>query len=72
MKGSKVVNSKERSRKVDLDSLPLEDFQRISEELSSQIRIICDQACEKANHLINPYGLKVQMNFTVLETQPPE
>lgn len=64
-----MVNSRARNRKVDVEKLSNEDAQRISDELGNRLKKISDDACAQANLLVNPYGLKVLMQFAV---QPKE
>lgn len=56
-----MLSSQERSRRVDLDALPREDFQRIQEEINEKLTEIYTNACLEANRLLAPYGLKAKI-----------
>lgn len=54
-----------RERKVDLTKLSREEFNRLELQLGERVRQICDEACEKANKLLNIYGLKTKMQIVI-------
>lgn len=56
-----MLDSPVRSRRVDLDALSPEDFQRIRTELNEKLAQIYAEACVEANRLLIPYGLKARI-----------
>lgn len=65
-----MINSKKRQRKVNLDSLSEADLTRVTNDLSEKLRAIVDEACAKANTLVDPYGAKVLMRFQIEPKTP--
>ena len=59
-----MVKLRERQRKVDIESMPEDQFNAIMDQLSEKFREIIDEACGKANKVAEPYGFKVKMQFT--------
>ena len=44
-----MVKLRERQRKVDIESMPEDQFNAIMDQLSEKFREIIDEACGKAN-----------------------
>lgn len=55
----------QRERKVDLNSLSAEEADRLSKSMGDKMRLICDEAVEKANKILNIYNLKCKMAFQI-------
>jgi len=59
-----VVN---RKRSFDINKLNTEEAEQLSTDLGAKVREICDEACEKANKILNIYGMKAQMQIVINE-----
>lgn len=57
--------SKTRQRKVDINSMTLEQVDDISIQLGTKIKDICQEAVEKANKLLSVYGLSAKMSISL-------
>jgi hypothetical protein len=60
-----MEDSHNRKRSFNIDKLTPEEADRIGADLGDKVRELVDQACEKANKLLNIYGMKVQMQFVI-------
>jgi hypothetical protein len=56
----------ERKRSLDINKLGSEDADRISGEIGTKVRGICDDAVAKANELLNIYGMKAMMQIAIV------
>jgi uncharacterized protein (UPF0210 family) len=56
---------KDRERKVDLSKFSSEEIQELSKNVGNKIRLICDEAVEKANKIANIYGMKTMMQIAI-------
>lgn len=55
----------ERERKIDLSNKTPEEVDAITVQLGEKVRQICDEAVEKANRLLNVYGMSAMMQIVV-------
>lgn len=55
-----------RKRSLDINKLAAEDAERISNQIGSEVRSICDEAVAKANELLNIYGMKAMMQIAIM------
>jgi phage-related minor tail protein len=55
----------DRVRKVDIEQLTEEQVSELTIEMSKIINSIVDEACAKANSLLNIYGLETQMQIVI-------
>lgn len=56
---------KERERKVDISKMSQEQVESISQQVGDKVRQICDEACEKANKILNIYGMNAKMQIVI-------
>jgi len=65
------MNLKERERKVDLNLMSAPEIDVLSIQLGNKMREICDEAAQKANALLNIYGMnaKIAIAFDTLPDQ---
>lgn len=66
-----------RKRSLDINKLAREDAERISDQIGAEVRKIEDEAIEKANELLNIYGMKAMMQIViqakdVIQVQPAQ
>lgn len=54
-----------RKRSIDINKLAPSDADRISAAIGDEVRKICDEAVNKANDLLNIYGMKAQMEIVI-------
>jgi hypothetical protein len=61
----------DRSRKVDLESLSVEQVDQLSNQIGSKLREIIEQAALEANRIANVYGMQVKLavQFSPLEEE---
>lgn len=59
------MQTTQRKRSIDINKLAAEDAVRISDQIGSEVRKICDDACVQANTLLNIYGMKAQMQIVI-------
>ena len=55
----------DRKRQVDVDKLNEEQLQQLIDKLGSKVRGMVDETCERANKLLNVYGLQVKMEVVI-------
>lgn len=55
----------DRERKVDLGKLSEEQLKSLEVQLGDKIKEICSAACDKANKLLNIYGLQAKMHLVI-------
>lgn len=60
-----MENIQNRKRSFDINKLAAEEADRLSDEIGSKVRLICDEACEKANKILNIYGMNAKMQIVV-------
>lgn len=60
-----------RTRFVDVESLPEDQLEQIQQQLGNKIREIVDQACEQANKFLNVYGMEAKMDIVIQELPKP-
>ncbi len=61
---------RERERKVDVNSMSPEEVEVLIAQLGERLRQICDDAAQKANSMLNIYGMnaKIAIAFDTLPT----
>lgn len=55
------MDLKDRVRKVDVDSLPMEQVESLSNQIGEKVRGICDEAAAKVNAILNIYGMSAKI-----------
>lgn len=55
----------ERNRSIDINKLSKEDIENLQVQIGAKVREICDEAVEKANRILNIYGMKAKMQIAV-------
>jgi hypothetical protein len=56
---------RQRERKIDLSKLNQADIDLLSVSIGEKVRSICDEACAKANLLLNIYNMEAKMAFKI-------
>ena len=59
---SDIIN---RKRHVDVNSLKDEQVEQLIEQISEKIKAMVDSTCEKANRMLNVYGLETKMQIVI-------
>lgn len=54
-----------RKRSIDISNLSLEQADSLAQQVGPKVREICDEAIEKANKILNIYGMKAQMQIAI-------
>lgn len=54
-------------QKIDLNSMSNESVDQLSAQIGERIRLICDEAVEKANKILAIYGLTSKMQIQINE-----
>lgn len=73
-----MENVQNRKRSFDINKLSPEQADQLSADIGAKVRQICDEACEKANKILNVYQMKAQMQIAIkgineeLVKTPPE
>lgn len=59
---------KDRVRKVDIDSMPADQVDSLSQQIGEKVRSITDEAAAKVNSILNIYGMsaKIAIKFDKL------
>ena len=57
----------ERVRKVDVNEKTVEQVEKIQESINKKLIFIVDEAVEKANKMLNIYGLETKMSIVIQE-----
>ena len=52
-----------RRRKVNVENMSDESLKKLEEEIGKRVSAIWQEAAEKANELLNIYGLEVLVNY---------
>ncbi len=52
---------KDRARKVDVSKMSPEEVDNLSIQIGSKVRDICDEAANKANAILEIYGMKAKI-----------
>lgn len=60
-------NHKLRKRKVDVSKLNMEQVEKLQEEIGKELSKIFDEAGQKANKLLNIYGLEIKIGYEMKE-----
>jgi len=60
-----MKNKINRKRSVDVEKLSVEQVDRIKDQVVIKLRALIDDACEKANEIVNIYGLEAKMEFSL-------
>jgi hypothetical protein len=60
-----MENVQNRKRSFDVNSLSKDAADKLSEEIGAKVRQICDEACEKANKILNIYGMEAKMQIVI-------
>lgn len=55
------MDLKNRERKVDVNSLPAEQVDVLSQQIGDKVRSICDEAAEKVNAILSIYGMSAKI-----------
>lgn len=55
----------EMNKKANLDHMSEDQAEVISELIGEKVRKICDEAVEKANKLLNVYGMSAKMQIVI-------
>lgn len=65
---------KERKRKVDVNKIDKETYDNLSGQISNKVKTIVDEAIDKANKILNIYGMNAKMQIVIeeLEVEPDE
>ena len=50
---------------IDLEQLTIEEADQLSLQLGEKLRKIVDNSCNKANKLVNKYGMRTRMQFVL-------
>ena len=53
------------TRDFDLEKLEANQVDTLSQQIGEKLRIIIDDACNKANQIVNIYGMQVKMQFLI-------
>jgi hypothetical protein len=67
--GKATKPRKKRVRKVDVEKLDDKSIDNLQMEISKKITEITEEACEKANKLLNIYGFQAKMQIALEEKQ---
>lgn len=59
------MNLTDRKRSIDINKLNQEQADELGNQIGEKVRIICDEAVEKANKILNIYGMKAQMQIVI-------
>lgn len=62
-----MTNVADRKRSFDTNKLNKDEAEQLSTDIGVKVRQICDEACEKANKILNIYGMKAQMQIAINE-----
>ena len=65
--GDKIV----RKRKVDVENLTEEQLQALIAQVGDKVRGMVDETCERANRILNVYGMHVKMQVVIEENDQP-
>lgn len=60
-----MENVENRKRSFDINKLSPEAADQLSNDIGAKVRQFCDEACEKANKILNVYGMKAQMQIVI-------
>lgn len=68
------MKQQKRKKSIDINKLSMEEMNQISDKLGEDVRKLYDQACEKANKLLNAYGMKSQHQISIssLDSKAPK
>lgn len=56
---------KNRKRSININNLTQQEADRIGEEIGAKVREFSDEACKKANEILNIYGLCAKMQIVI-------
>lgn len=56
---------KDRVRKVDISKLSPDQADNLSAQIGEKVRGICDEAAEKANAILNIYGMSAKIAIKI-------
>lgn len=64
----------QRKRSLDINKLSVEEADRLSAQIGDKVTKITDEACAKANELLNIYGMKaiMQIVFEPINKEEPK
>jgi hypothetical protein len=54
---------KDRKRSFDINRLSAEEVDNLSKQIGDKVKQICDEAVEKANKILNVYGMSAKMQI---------
>jgi hypothetical protein len=63
------VELKDRKRSFDINKLSLSEVDNLSQQIGDRIKQICDEAVEKANKILNVYGMTAKMQISMEQTE---
>jgi len=55
----------DKIRMADLTKLSEEEADRIGDKIGQKVRLFVDEACAKANQLLQIYGLRIKVGFII-------
>lgn len=61
-----------RKRSVDVERLDTEQVEQLTEQISKKILAMVDETVDKANKMLNVYGLEAKMQIAILKKETSE
>jgi hypothetical protein len=61
-----------RKRKVDIQNLPEDQLEQLTQQISNKMKKLIDETCGKANKILDVYGLKAKMTLVILDKNSVE
>ena len=55
----------DRKRRIDLDKIDLNSITELTNKLTAKVTDITDEAVEKANKILNIYGMEAKMQIAI-------
>ncbi len=62
-----MSDHKQRARRIDVNSMTMEAADRLSVEIGKELAKIMDEANNKANEMLNIYGLQTQIHYKIVQ-----
>jgi len=56
-----------RVRKVNVDTIPVDQIDNLSEQLGDKVSVIINKASEDINKILNIYGLQIMIQYNLKE-----
>lgn len=63
--------SKKTTKQVNIEEMDQKEIDQLSITLGEKVRHLCDIACEKANKVLNPFGMNARMQFLIEPIKKP-